>query len=352
MLMNKKVFSILLSVLFLIGVFTFGTYAEDTKNVSESVEVVTNPSSAYSEFVAKVEAYASTGYTNTVTYMSDSVASQGILLEPYTDTLKFETGFTIKTNLQSGIEIYDDPTTPIIEGIRVNGTEITELKVPVDLNDPQNYLVEVRLTYSEGLAGTIAKVSNGDFDWNTVMEEPLLAMQVVYYTIAALSILIGGLGVSTSKKKKVKTADDIASLVDKRVKEGCEAFAIQYADLLKTNMLPVFNTVVDTNKAVVKAITISTSKTKEAPIALLDVLKDISDVDIEKAIDEARQEVLKNIANTDAKREAIHNVLDHIAHGTYQEVHNVEEPKPIPESESKPEVTEKTSKTDETKSVF
>lgn len=350
--MTKKFFSILISILFLISVLGTVVYAEDVVEPSVETTVVETTNTAYTNFVAKVEAYASTGYTNTVVYTSDSVSSQGILLEPYTDTLKFETGFTIKADLQSGVEIYDDLTTPIIEGIRVNGAEITELKVPVDLNNPQNYLVEIRLVYSEGLAGTVAKISNGDFDWKTIMEEPLLAMQVVYYAIAALSIVIGGLGVSTSKKKKVKTAEDIAALVDKRVKEGCEAFAIQYADLLKTNMLPVFNTVVDTNKAVVKAITISTSKTKEAPIALLDVLKDISDVDVEKSIDEARQEVLKNIANTDAKREAIHNALDHIAHGTYQEVHNVEEPKPISKSESESKASETVTETDETKSIF
>ena len=350
--MNKKVFSILLSILFLVSVYTFGTYAEDTEAVSESTENAISTSSAYSEFVAKVEAYASTGYSKSVVYTSDSVKSQGISLEPYTDTVKFETGFTIKEVLDLGIEIYDDPTTDVIEGIRVNGQEVTSYTIPIDLNNPQNYIVDVRLVYSEGFSGTIAKISDGKFDWETIMQEPLLAMQILYYAIAALSIIIGGTGALSSKKKKVKTADEIAAKVDARVQEGCETFAVAYSAVLKENLLPIFHTMVDTNKAVVKAITLSTSKSKEAPVALLDLLKDVSDVDVEKAIDDAREEVLKNIANTDAKRAAVRNVLSHIADGTYQEVHDVKESKPISEPESKPQASKTITEADETKSVF
>lgn len=350
--MNKKIFSILLSILFLVSVYTFGAYAEDTEPVSESTENAISTSSAYSEFVAKVEAYASTGYSKSVVYTSDSVKSQGVILEPYTDTVKFETGFTIKTDLDLGIEIYDDPTTNVIEGVRVNGQEITSYVVPIDLNNPQNYIVDVRLVYSDGLAGTVAKISEGNFDWETVMQEPLLAMQILYYAIAALSVIIGGLGALSSKKKKVKTADEIAAKVDARVQEGCETFAVAYSAVLKENLLPIFHTMVDTNKAVVKAITLSTSKNKEAPVALLDLLKDVSDVDVEKAIDDAREEVLKNIANTDAKRAAVRNVLSHIADGTYQEVQNVKEPKSVSESKSEPQASETVTETDETKSIF
>lgn len=326
---------------------------ESTESATEEVTLpVKTPSpEKYAEFVSKVDAYANTGYTPTVSYTSDSVMAQGVYLAPYTDTLKLEVGFVITLDLPIGVAVYDDPTTPVIEGIRVNGATITDLKVPFDLDNPQSYIVEIRLVYSDGIAGTIAKISNGDFDWETILNEPLLMLQMLYYIIAALSIIVGGLGLSSSKKKKVKTADDIAALVDARVKEGCVLFSTQYADLLKTNMLPIFNTVVDTNKAVVKAITLSTSKSKEAPVALLDLFKDVSNVDVEEAIENARQEVLKNIADTDAKRAAIREVLTKIAQGTYQEVHNAEKRSQSPDS-SGPERAKETSKTDEVQSIF
>jgi hypothetical protein len=116
-------------------------------------------------------------------------------------------------------------------------------------------------------------------------------------------------------------------------------------------MLPILNNVVDTNKAIIKAITVSTSKTKEAPVALLDILKEVSDVDIEKVIDEARQEVLKNIADTDARRASIRDVLERIANGTYQEVQNVEKSEETV-TDSNIERVEEAAKTVEPKSVF
>jgi hypothetical protein len=176
--MNKKLFAVILSVLFLFNVLGIAAYAEEVVD-SEPVSEPTS-STAFEEFVTKVEAYSATGFTNTVSYTSDSVSYKGITLESYTDTLKFETGFVIRADLQSGIEIYDNPATEIIEGIRVNGNAVSDLKIPVDLSNPQNYLVEVRLVYSEGLLGTVAKISNGDFSVQTIMEEPLLAMQVIY----------------------------------------------------------------------------------------------------------------------------------------------------------------------------
>ena len=362
--MIKKIFISLFSILFLINVLVFNISAEEvmgsdtSTDVTESVTdtetlVPSEPSTpetstAYLDFVAKIEAYASTGYDVTVLYTSDSVDRKGVSTEPYTDTLKFETGFIITVDTSLGVEVYDDPSTAHIEGIRVNGQEVNSRIIPIDLDNPQEYIVEVRLVYSEGLLGTLAKISNGEFDWNTIMQEPVLAMQLVYYAIAALSTILGGFGVLVSKKKKVKTADDIASKVDERVREGCTTFAVAYTDVLKENLVPIFNDLVHTNQAVIKALTLSTSKNKEAPVALLDLLKEVSDVNVEKTIDEAREEVLKNIALTEEKRENIHNVLHNIANGTYQEVHHAQKIK----TGTVREVTQTTSEKDETKSLF
>lgn len=314
---TKAIAFIFLTLLIILST-AFGVFAEE--DVAE-----TDVASGYEAFISKIEAYAQTGFDVNCTYTSDSVHSYGIMLEPYTDSIKLEAGFVIRTSdLGIGILIYDDPATPIIEGVRVNGKEITSYVVPIDLDNPQNYNVEIKLAYAEGLLGTIAKISDGKFDWETILQEPLIYTQAIYYIIAALSLIIGGLGAASAKKKKVKTADEIASAVDTRVREGCETFAVAYSAVLKENLLPVFQTTVETNKAVVKALTLSTSKSKEAPVALLDLLKEVSDVDVGRIIDDAREQVVKNIEHTDAKRAAVREALSHIADGTYQEVHHVE----------------------------
>lgn len=288
-------------------------------------EVLDTTNSKYNEFVAKVEAYASTGYDCVVVYTPDSIVSEGVLLEPRVDTLKLEISIVITPTYSFGKCIYDDPATPTIEGVRVNGEEVTSLVIPVDLDNPKEHVVDVRIVYSDDLTGTLAKIVDGKFDWQMIMDEPLLAFQALYYAIAAVSLVVSGFSILFSKKKKVKTADDIANAVDSHVKDGCDTLSIQYSDLLKENFLPVLTQVVDTNKAVVKAIALSTSKNKEAPVALLDLLKEVSDMNVSTVIDEAQSNVLKNIADTESKRKRIHQALQNIANGTYQEVHNAEE---------------------------
>lgn len=353
----KKILIILAMATLLLGGVCIPSYAEDTVEVPEATDTTTP--TAYEEFVAKVEAYASTGYEPTIVYTSDSVHSHGVLLDPYIDTLKFEMGCNISVDLPMGIVVYDDPTTNIIEGIRVNGAEITSYAFPVDLDNPQTYIVEVRLVYADGLTGTLAKISNGEFDFKTIFEEPLLALQAGYYILAAFSLIVGGLGMASSKKKKIKSAEDIANLVavraesistqaDLKLEEARANMLEQCTYFLENSLLPVFNTIVDANKTVTKAIALSNSKSKEAPIALLDTLKNVSDIDTEKVIEDAKQEFLKHMADADEKRNQMRQILANIAQGTYQEVHHAETDTPKPEQEPVPKNTEP----DEPQSVF
>lgn len=339
---KKLILLISIITIFLVG-FSFNIHAEDT--------VVEPPTvSDYSMFIVKIENYAKAGCTNRVVYASNSVRANGVLIEPYTDTVKLETGFVIRTSLDLGTRIYDDPATEVIDGIRINGVSATSYIHPIDLDHPQNYVVEIRLDYTDDIFGTYAKIADGNLDLKTVLNEPSLYLKSAYYVIAAVSIIVGGVGAAISKKKRVKTADDIAFAVDARVKEGCENFAILYSDVLKENLLPVFQSMVDTNKSVVKALTLSTSKSKEAAVAMLDTLKEVSDVNVDKAIDEAREQVLKNIANTELKRATIRNTLSHIANGTYQEVHNAEIE--IKNATVQAEASSKPEDTSEIKSIF
>lgn len=326
-------------------------FEEEKEDTAPSVD--TNVSDeAYDVFVSKLEKYTSTGFSNRIVYTVESVRNKGVTLNPYTDYVKFETGFTITPCLDLGISIYDDPSTDIIEGIRVNGSTVTSYTVPIDLDNLQNYTVEIRLVYSEGVLGTLAKISDGNFNWNTLIEEPLLLMQGLYYILAVISVLAGSFTMLISKRKRVKTSDEIASKVDERVHEGCETLSVAYASVLQDNLLPLLNTVVETNQAVIKAVTLSTSKSKEAPVALLDVLKNVSDVNIEQDIEHARQEVLKNIEDTDIKRAAIREALSHIANGTYQEVHREDGTQHIPKPTAESSDLSDSSETSETKSVF
>ena len=290
----------------------------------------------------KLKAWES--YDVNLTYTPDSVRAEGIWLEPWTDAVKQSAGFKISSDIAFGVEIYDDPATTIIDGIRINGQEVSSLVYTFDLDNPSDTLVEVRLVYSENLLGDIAKMSDGTYNWTELIENPVMLMQLAYYVLAALSIIISSFAALSSKKKKVKTANEIADAVDARVQAGVEAFATQYSEYLKESLLPVISQMVETNKTVVKAITLSTSKAKEAPIALLDVLQEVSDVDAAKLIDEARASVLKNMSESEKKRAAMQAALHNISTpDTTREVSN---------DVSKENNTPEGSEENEAKSVF
>lgn len=144
--MSKKALIVLITLSVLFSVCSFSVHAEEVLP-----EETPATSSEYEIFVEKATAVANAGYPQDISFTSDSVYNKGITLEPYTDILKFEAGFVIKPDLPFGIEIYDDPNTDIIDGIRVNGKEVTSYTVPIDLDNPQSYLVEVRTVYAEGL---------------------------------------------------------------------------------------------------------------------------------------------------------------------------------------------------------
>jgi hypothetical protein len=339
MKMRKLVF--ILTTIIVLGLFITTAYAtepEDTTEITADTSTVVEPT--LEDLVA-----AFAPYDCNVVYTPDSVRNKGVWLEPWADTLRGTVGFTISTDLDFGTEIYDDPETDYIDGIRINGEVVTSKVYTIPLDNPQDYIVDVKIVYMESLAGDIARISDGTYDWAKLLENPIVIMQIIYYAIAAISIIVGGIGALCAKKKKVKSADDIASAVQVQVSAGIDAFAIQFADMLKDQLLPIIQNSVDTNKSVVKAVALSTSKSKEAPVALLDTLKEISDVDTERMIEEARQAVLNHIANTDAQRANVRSTLEHIANGTYQEVHNVEK-------STEAGLAQAPSKEDEAKSVF
>lgn len=304
---------------------TFTVFAEDTvvdstEPVDTSVSDDAGYSAAYDALYAQIKRFADSGYEVRVVYTSDSVRTSGLIVEPYVDALKLDVGVKISSNLESGVKIYDDPSTEIIDGIRIDGAEITTYTPSLDFSKSQDIVVAVKLVYTDDLFGTFAKVSDGNYNYAELLQDPLMLIQILYYGIAAISLIVGGLGVLFSKKKKVKSADEIASKVEAKAKAGYDELKVLVAEVLQNQLAPILNSAVNSNKAVVKAITLSTSKSKEAPVALLDILQQVSDIDTSKIIDEAREQVLKNIADVDAKRELTRTILSQIANGTYQEV--------------------------------
>lgn len=250
-----------------------------------------------------------------VKYTNDSIVKSGISYTLVVDPFTYIPTLSIIKDLPFGYTIYDNPDTEIIEGIRIGGETVTSLK---DIFIPEldsYYAITVKIVYAEGIPGLIAKISDGTVTAEELLANPIILMQLAYYAIAALSIIIGGFGVLRSKKKKVKSADEIAALIDIRTKESIDDMQDKFMKMLDESLLPLVQKTVDTNKQIVKAVTLSTSKMKDAPVALLDTLKEIGDVDVNEMLESAKESVTKNIKRKDKEKEELVEALQNMAMG-------------------------------------
>lgn len=250
-------------------------------------------------------------------YTSDSVVTEGLTYQTYTDPISNQSGVELVPNFGLGYAIYDDPETEIIDGIRINGTEVSSLRIPMSAETTVfRYEVAVRTVYVEGASGDLAQILDGTYDYTQLLTNPVIIFQLAYWVFMALAGFIGLVTVIRNKGVKVKTSDEIASKVTENVGDFRQQIIDIVTDTVKAEILPLAQASVKSGKEAVKAIVLSTSKSKDAPSALLDVFKESSDIDIASIVDEVKEELSKAAASNTSKHaanaEALHAIANHV----------------------------------------
>jgi hypothetical protein len=273
------------------------TFAEDAQIEPPTVEVPAVPT-----------------YSVTFRYTSDSTASTGISYETYSDIILNEVGFKIVEDLPIGHVIYDNPETSYIDGIRVNGDTVDSFKV-VTSEDVSQYVVDLRIVYDEGVLGDIARMSDGTYDWTQLLANPVVLLQLGYWALAIITVIVGLITSIFGKKTKVKTADEISSNVTNAAEVALTRIEERVTETVIAEFTPVFQTILNDMENVIKAVTISTSKSKDAPLALLDVLQDtVKSNDINAIIDNVRQAIVekaqRDLANHDNTIATLHAIAN------------------------------------------
>ena len=253
-------------------------------------------------------------------YTSDSVISDGLTYRTYIDPVSNQASVEIIPDFGIGYTIYDDSDTETIDGIRINGEEVTSLTIPISSDSPTlRYEVDVRTVYAEGAPGTLAQILDGTYDYSKLITNPIVIFQLIYWVAMAISGVIGIFVAARSKKLKVKTSQEIASKVDDSVEILKERIVEVVTDVVKAEVLPLAQASVKSGKEAVKAILLSTSKSKDAPSAILDVFKESSDIDISNIVDEVREELSKSITAHAEQHSANAATLHNIATNVIQE---------------------------------
>ena len=256
----------------------------------------------------------------TFTYTSDSVVKEGMSYQTYSDPISNQSGIELVPNFGLGYIIYDDAETEIIDGIRINGAEVTSLRIPINTEAPVlEYTVAIRTVYATGASGDIAQIFDGTYDYTKLITNPIIIFQLLYWIFMAAAGFVGLVVAIKSKKLKVKSSDEIAAKVTENVDVFRDRLTESVTEIVKSEILPLAQASVKSGKEAVKAILLSNSSSKEAPSALLDVFKESSDIDISNIVDEVREELTKKFKESDEKRSSNIEMLKNIANHVIQE---------------------------------
>lgn len=266
-------------------------------------------------------ALATLTFAPLVTFTSDSVYKNENILtvevqENYEEDVLVSKDLILSERNMLGYIIYDNPETEYIDGIKFDGEFIYNWTIK-NYDDTTEHTLLVKTVYTDDIAGTLAAAKDGN--WSRLLSNPLIVFQIGYYFLAAISIILGGFGLLKSKKKKIKTSEEIAAIVTNEAKLSATNLKTEALSLVTDIVTPVFTKLQTQNQAIIEALVLAQSKDKDAKLALINLLKDTATEDVStvtdtitKAIEEA------DIAKTKAKEEAT-KLVNNIANGILED---------------------------------
>lgn len=261
--------------------------------------------------------------TPTISYTSDSVYKEASYITT-TVTQEEDSSYTlhIEKTMTLGFCVYDNPDTEQIEGVKLDDKFITDWVIP-NYDPTVEHTILVKTVYTDDVAGMFAAAANGDF--SKLLSNPVMLMQIIYYFLAATSLIGGGIGIFKSRKNKAKTSKQIANEVSLSANASFLKVEGMVTDIFSTTVIPVIQQIQTQNHQILEALIISKNTDADSQIALIDLLKRAAtDVDIE-SLAETTKENIKN---------AVSKQL-HMKQAALEEVnHIIEETTPVKEEPS------------------
>ena len=257
----------------------------------------------------------------TVEYTSDSVIVQGIGYDVHESSTEENIVVEITVDLPLGYVVYDNPETAYIDGIKVNEEYLNSNYLVEHYDYTKPLTILVKTTYDKGIAGIVASMQDGNYDYSELLSNPIMVIQGLYYVLAALSIVLGGLGILKSKKYKATSSEQWKNAADQYLETALNTSKEQtikiMLDFLNTNILPVLKQALTNDQKIIQAIALQTSKDDKAPVAILNLLQEISNTaDTDKAINEAKIALEESKIAKDKALAETKQALEEIANST------------------------------------
>ena len=218
------------------------------------------------------------GINITVNYTTDSVCTDEILT--FEEITVNETE-SLKVSLKDdvlGYTIYDDPETDYIDGIKYNDTWLASDYIIPDYKNVPNLTLTVKVVYADNGYGTLMKILDGNFDWSSLLSNPIVLIQGIYYVISIISVVTSVVLFGRYKKMKVTTTNELSNTYMDLTKSTQEMLNNKVTKIIENIVSPVFQKINDQNSKIITALVLMNSKAKDAPLALLDLLKNIDGI--------------------------------------------------------------------------
>lgn len=245
-------------------------------------------------------------------YVNENIISYEVVVED--DESKT---LLLKQNMLLGYCIYDNPDTDKIEGLKVDDTWVDSSWRITNFDDTVEHSIKIKTVYTDDYAGMAMAAKNGD--WGKVLENPLALIQLFYYVIAAVSIVIGGCGAARSKKHKVKSANEIAALVNENSQKAYAALEQKVELTIDSIIKPIYAAIQKGNQNTVSALILNKQNSADASVALIDMLKQVSAEDIVAKADEIKKAIIDNKKASTEVLENAKETVNNIAKGVFEE---------------------------------
>lgn len=238
-------------------------------------------------------------FTNDSVYKYESIISPKELIKEEDSELYT---IVLEEDKLLGYAIYDDASTSYIEGLVFDDDYVTNWVVEhVDLSKEHRILVKT--VYTDDVAGMLAAAKNGD--WSRALSNPLILLQLFYYLLAAISLIVGGIGLVKAKAKKIKDHEQIANSVkEAAVAEGKE-LKEQAICVVTEVVTPVISYFKNTQDNIIKALILAQSGDKNAALDLVNLLQTSTTTDVTGIVDDVKKAIEDKFASREkAKAEA------------------------------------------------
>lgn len=274
---------------------------------------------------------AALAFAPTVQFTSDSVYKKDTILDfsisersvedPEDPEAEPSVVYTlnVKENYALGYCVYNDPGTPYVDGIKVDGEYLPGSWSVEGIDPSADHRILVKTAYSDDIAGWLARAKSGDF--SAVFSNPVTVLQFGYYILAGLSLILGGFGLLKAKRSKIKSANEIAAAVSAQSDKLREAAAKGMADVEKgalslvTDIVtPLVETLSKQNDMLIEATVLARNGDEASTLALLDLLKETGAKGVSDMSEIVKERILESKAKAEqAKRDALDAMKEAVA---------------------------------------